>query len=133
METQLNMNHNSITNLKDPQFGGEAATKDYADKKLAKSGGRMTGLIDMGTHEITNLAEPTGNNNASTKKYVDDTDKKLRDQISQEVVLIQNELDKKVDVGQIDMKGKKIVNVGMPTGKMTQLQESLCLLKLTTA
>ena len=117
METQLNMNHNSITNLKDPQFGGEAATKDYADKKLAKSGGRMTGLIDMGTHEITNLAEPTGNNNASTKKYVDDTDKKLRDQISQEVVLIQNELDKKVDVGQIDMKGKKIVNVGMPTGK----------------
>ena len=35
METQLDMNHNSITNLKDPQFGGEAATKDYADKKLA--------------------------------------------------------------------------------------------------
>ena len=28
METQLDMNHNSITNLKDPQFGGEAATKN---------------------------------------------------------------------------------------------------------
>ena len=27
MQTQLNMNHNSITNLKDPEFGGEAATK----------------------------------------------------------------------------------------------------------
>ena len=34
METQLNMNHNSITNLKDPEFGGEAATKSYADGKL---------------------------------------------------------------------------------------------------
>ena len=31
MQTQLNMNHNSITNLKDPQFGGEAATKKYVD------------------------------------------------------------------------------------------------------
>ena len=40
METQLDMNHNSITNLKDPQFGGEAATKDYADKKLALTGGK---------------------------------------------------------------------------------------------
>ena len=68
METQLDMNHNSITNLKDPQFGGEAATKDYADKKLALTGGRMTGSINMGNNEITNLAAPTGGSNASTKK-----------------------------------------------------------------
>ena len=47
METQLDMNHNSITNLKDPQFGGEAATKSYADGKLALTGGRMTGSINM--------------------------------------------------------------------------------------
>ena len=115
MGCQLDMNHHSITNLKDPAFGKEAATKDYADKKLAKSGGRMTGSINMGTHEITNLAEPTGNGNASTKKYVDDTDKKLRDQISQEVILIQNALDGKVDVGNmIDMKGERITNLGNP-------------------
>ena len=32
MQTQLNMNHNSITNLKGPlSFGGEAATKKYVD------------------------------------------------------------------------------------------------------
>ena len=48
METQLNMNHNSITNLKDPQFGGEAATKSYADGKLALTGGRMTGSYQHG-------------------------------------------------------------------------------------
>ena len=115
MQTQLNMNHNSITNLKDPEFGGEAATKSYADKKLDLAGGTMTGSIDMGTHEITNLAKPTENNNASTKKYVDDTDKKLRDQISQEVILIQNALDEKVDLGKvIDMKGERIINLGKP-------------------
>ena len=115
MGCQLDMNHHSIVNLKDPTFGKEAATKDYADKKLAKSGGRMTGSINMGTHEITNLAEPTGNGNASTKKYVDDTDKKLRDQISQEVILIQNALDGKVDLGNmIDMKGERITNLGKP-------------------
>ena len=77
METQLDMNHNSITNLKDPQFGGEAATKDYADKKLSLTGGRMTGSINMGNNEITNLAAPTGGSNASTKKYVDDLDTTL--------------------------------------------------------
>ena len=130
MQTQLNMNHNSITNLKDPEFGGEAATKTYVDAilstivssttasyatKLNLSGGTMTGDLDMGTHEITNLAKPTENNNASTKKYVDDIDKKLRDQISQEVILIQNALDEKVDLGKvIDMKGERITNLGKP-------------------
>ena len=72
MQTQLNMNHNSITNLKDPEFGGEAATKSYADGKLALAGGTMTGSINMENNEITNLPTPTGNSNASTKKYVDD-------------------------------------------------------------
>ena len=28
METQLNMNHNSITNLKDPQFGRRSCNKN---------------------------------------------------------------------------------------------------------
>ena len=68
METQLNMNHNSITNLKDPEFGGEAATKSYADGKLALAGGRMTGSINMGNNEITNLPTPTENSNANNEK-----------------------------------------------------------------
>ena len=115
METQLDMNHNSITNLKDPQFGGEAATKDYADKKLALTGGRMTGSINMGNNEITNLAAPTGGSNASTKKYVDDLDTTLRGQITQEVFAIQGFLDKKIDIGEIDQKNEKIINLGEPT------------------
>ena len=77
MQTQLNMNGNSITNLKNPRLGGEAATKTYADGKLAKTGGTMSGAINMGSSKITNLGDPTANADASTKKYVDDTDKKL--------------------------------------------------------
>ena len=115
MGTQLDMNHHSITNLKDPTFGKEAATKDYADKKLSKSGGRMTSSINMGTHEITNLAEPTGNSNAATKRYVDGVDTKVRNDMSKEVIQIQNLLGTKIDIGEIDQKGQKIVNVGEPT------------------
>ena len=100
MGCQLDMNHHSITNLKDPTFGKEAATKDYADEKLSKAGGRMTGSINMRTHEITNLAEPTGNANAATKKYVDDVDAKVSN---------------KIDIGEIDQKTKKIINLGAPT------------------
>ena len=115
METQLNMNQNSITNLKDPEFGGEAATKSYADGKLDLTGGRMTGSINMGNNEITNLPTPTGNSNASTKKYVDDLDTTLRGQITQEVFAIQGFLDKKIDIGEIDQKNEKIINLGEPT------------------
>ena len=92
MGTTLDMNLNPIINLKDPTLGKEPATKDYADKKLSKAGGRMTGSINMGTQEITNLATPTGNSNAATKKYVDDVDAKVSN---------------KIDIGEIDQKQKK--------------------------
>ena len=86
METQLNMNHNSITNLKDPQFGGEAATKTYVDvifstivsstassyaTKLNLSGGKMTGSIDMNQNKIINLPKPTEENDAVNMDYLD--------------------------------------------------------------
>ena len=108
METQLDMNHNSITNLKDPQFGGEAATKSYADGKLALTGGRMTGSINMENNEITNLPTPTGNSNAATKKYVDDIESNMLRDVALELI-------KKIDIGEIDQKNEKIINLGEPT------------------
>lgn len=48
------------------------ASKTYADTKLPKSGGTMTGNINMGSKKITNLATPTAGTDASTKTYVDD-------------------------------------------------------------
>ena len=108
METQLDMNHNSITNLKDPQFGGEAATKSYADKKLDLAGGTMTGSINMENNEITNLPTPTGNSNPATKKYVDDIETNLLSDVALELI-------KKIDIGEIDQKNEKIINLGEPT------------------
>ena len=96
METQLNMNHNSITNLKDPQFGGEAATNTYVDAtsstivsstaasiatKLDLSGGKMLGSIDMNKNKIINLPEPTEKNDAVNMEFldskIDDLNKKI--------------------------------------------------------
>ena len=108
MQTQLNMNHNSITNLKDPEFGGEAATKSYADKKLDLAGGTMTGSINMENNEITNLPTPTGNSNPATKKYVEDIETKLLSDVALELI-------KKIDIGEIDQKNEKIINLGEPT------------------
>ena len=86
METQLDMNHNSITNLKDPAFGGEAATKTYVDSSISSvvsstagsiatrlplSGGTMTGPLDMGTKSISNLPTPKTPSKATSKQYVD--------------------------------------------------------------
>ena len=96
METQLNMNHNSITNLKDPSFGKEAATKTYVDAtsstivsstaasiatKLDLSGGKMLGSIDMNKNKIINLPEPTEKNDAVNMEFldskIDDLNKKI--------------------------------------------------------
>ena len=103
MQTQLNMNHNSITNLKDPEFGGEAATKSYADKKLDLSGGKMTGDLDMGGKKIANIAKPMRDDDAATKKFVVDKTNKC-------LLLAGGTM-----TGQIDMGGKKITNLGDPT------------------
>ena len=96
MQTQLNMNHNSITNLKDPTFGGEAATKTYVDAtsstivsstaasiatKLDLTGGKMLGSIDMHKNKIINLPEPTEENDAVNMEFldskIDDLNKKI--------------------------------------------------------
>ena len=103
METQLDMNHNSITNLKDPAFGGEAATKSYADEKLALAGGTMTGNLDMGGNKITNIAKPMKENDAATKKFVVNKTNKC-------LLLAGGTM-----TGPINMGGKKVTNLGDPT------------------
>ena len=63
MEVQLNMNNNSITNLKTPTFGHEAATKSYVD--LWKFDGDMNGK------KIENVGNPTESSDAATKGFVE--------------------------------------------------------------
>ena len=123
MGTQLDMNNKSITNLKTPVYAHEAATKGYADGKLALTGGRMTGTINMGTNEITNLATPTGNSNAATKKYADDINTAVRTKITQEKTALQNLIAAKLSLsggtmsGAINMGDQKITNLKTPTNK----------------
>lgn len=50
----------------------QKATTDELSAKLPKSGGTMTGGINMGGNTIASLGAPTSNTDAATKKYVDD-------------------------------------------------------------
>lgn len=45
--------------------------QDTANNALPKSGGAMTGDIDMGSKKVTNLSDPTNNGDAANKQYVD--------------------------------------------------------------
>ena len=101
METQLDINHNSITNLKDPQFGGEAATKAYVDirsstivastadlfaTKLDLSGGKMTGSINMSKNKVINLPKPTEANDAVNMNYLDSKIDGLKKKINKNTI-----------------------------------------------
>lgn len=68
----LSMATFKLTNLGTPTSNADAATKAYADSKLALAGGTMTGAIAMGTSKITGLGTPTDAADAATKQYVDD-------------------------------------------------------------
>jgi hypothetical protein len=46
-------------------------TQETVDRRLDRSGGTMSGAINMGNHKITNLGTPTNSTDASTKAYVD--------------------------------------------------------------
>ena len=116
MQTDLDMGNHQIYNVKDPTVDDQGANMRFVNSQITQFAANPTlGETDLSGEKITNLATPTNDDDASTKKYVDDTDKKLRDQISQEVISIQNTLDGKVNVGNIiDMKGERITNLGNP-------------------
>ena len=49
------------------------ATQETVNRRLDRTGGTMSGELDMGTNKIVNLGTPTANADASTKAYVDST------------------------------------------------------------
>ena len=119
MEAGLDMGNHQIFNVKDPTVDDQGANMRFVNTRFSQFAANPTlGETDLSGEKIVNLATPTNDDDASNKKYVDDVDKKLRDQISEEVILIQNALDGKVGKGnEIDMNGARIINLGNPTGK----------------
>lgn len=87
MEGDINMDGRKITGLVDPVEDSEAARKHYVDSavttaaedaetnaknaSLPRTGGAMTGNIDMGGNAVKNLKEPSAGADAATKTYVD--------------------------------------------------------------
>lgn len=47
------------------------SAREIAEAALPRTGGKMTGGVDLGGNGITNLAAPTGDNHAANKGYVD--------------------------------------------------------------
>ena len=100
MGTTLDMNLNPIINLKDPTLGKEPATKDYADGKTFKSWRKNDRFYQHGNSRNHEPGNPNWKQQCSHEKYVDDVDAKVSN---------------KIDIGEIDQKTKKIINLGAPT------------------
>ncbi|MEK9894820.1 MAG: hypothetical protein VW518_00155 [Burkholderiaceae bacterium] len=65
----------TITGLTTPTNPSDAASKQYVDDAddllLPKTGGTMSGVIEMGSNKVTGLGTPTTDNDAANKLYVD--------------------------------------------------------------
>jgi hypothetical protein len=60
-----------IYHLAEPTDGDHAATKSYADGKLSKTGGSLSGILNMQDHYIAGLKTPSSGSDAANKSYVD--------------------------------------------------------------
>ena len=69
MEASINMNNNTIYNVKDPEEIDQATNKKYVDSQLAKKLDKAAD-IDMKNHLITNLELPTNQRDAACVEFV---------------------------------------------------------------
>lgn len=79
MSGNLNMQQNTVTNVKDPVADTDVVTLGYfnankgdtSGQYLPTAGGTMGGNIDMAGHKIVNVPNPSADTDVSNKQYVD--------------------------------------------------------------
>jgi len=69
MEASIDMNNNTLNNVKDPEGADQATNKKYVDNQLEKKLDRVAD-IDMKNHLITNLDLPSKHKDAACVKFV---------------------------------------------------------------
>ena len=69
MEQTLDMNNNTIFNVKDPLQADQATNKKYVDNQLAKKLDKDT-TIDMKDNAITNVKFPVNQKDVATVEYI---------------------------------------------------------------
>ena len=119
METALDMGNNTIFNVKNPTVADQGANKRYVDNLhshtlLTDGTNKPTAHMNWNSKRITNLSDPVGNQDAATKEYVKNQKTETTQYVDVEVAK-RLALSGGTMTGQIDMGGKRIINVGDPT------------------
>ena len=70
MEASIDMNINTLYNVKDPEQVEQATNKKYVDNQLVKKLDKAVDT-DMNNNTIYNVKDPEGADQATNKKYVD--------------------------------------------------------------
>ena len=89
--SDISLNNNGITNVKEPVNDNDVATKGYC---VSKNGDSMTGDLNMNNNRLINVGNPVNNFDCITREYFD-TNSKLGNQ-------------------ELDMHGNSISNVKLP-------------------